>query len=447
MAYLTSAPRGTKDILPEETPKWQYLEKTLLETAELFGFREMRIPTFEHTELFSRSVGDTTDVVQKEMYTFTDKGDRSVTLRPEGTAGVARAALEHGLLGDALPLKISYDITCFRYEKPGSGRYREFHQFGVELYGSPSPAADSEVLALAYECFQVLGIQNVALEINSLGCPECRKRYTQALLDYFNQYRGSLCSTCLERLDRNPLRVLDCKSPEDKRIAAGAPSILEYLCDGCKAHFQEVQDRLTAAEIPFRVEPTIVRGLDYYTRTVFEMVHTAPDGGRLVCGCGGRYGGLIEELGGNPTEGIGFAMGLERVLSIMTAEGCDFPPEQTCDVYIASMGAAAGVKAFQLANLLRSEGFFAQSDLMGRSVKAQMKYANKIGAKYVIVLGDTELEKGEAQLKSMRNGGTSPIKLDASFSDTVYETIMENAYADLEEAAAELGLPPQDHRH
>lgn len=447
MAYLTSAPRGTKDILPEETPKWQYLEKTLLETAELFGFREMRIPTFEHTELFSRSVGDTTDVVQKEMYTFTDKGDRSVTLRPEGTAGIARAALEHGLLGDALPLKISYNITCFRYEKPGSGRYREFHQFGVELYGAPSPAADSEVLALAYECLQVLGIQNVTLEINSLGCPECRKRYTQALLEYFDKYRGSLCSTCLERLDRNPLRVLDCKSPEDKKIAAGAPSILDYLCDDCRAHFREVQERLTAAQIPFRVEPTIVRGLDYYTRTVFEMVHTAPDGERLVCGGGGRYGGLIEELGGNPTEGIGFAMGLERLLSIMTAEGCDFPPEQSCDIYIASMGAAAGVKAFQLANLLRSEGFFAQSDLMGRSVKAQMKYANKIGAKYVIVLGDTELEKGEALLKSMRTGETSPIKLDGGFSDTVYETVMENAYADLEEAAEELGLPPQEHRH
>lgn len=447
MAYLTSAPRGTKDILPGESSKWQYLEKTLLQTAELFGFREMRVPTFEHTELFRRSVGDTTDVVQKEMYTFTDKGDRSVTLRPEGTSSIARAALEHGLLGDALPLKVSYNITCFRYEKPGKERYREFHQFGVEMYGASSPAADSEVLALAYECLQVLGLGNVVLEINSLGCPECRKRYTQALLDYFNQYRDRLCSTCLERLDRNPLRVLDCKSPEDKEIAAGAPSILDYLCDGCREHFREVQERLAAAEIPFRVEPTIVRGLDYYTRTVFEMVHTAPDGERLVCGGGGRYGGLIEELGGNPTEGIGFAIGLERLLSTMIAEGCDFPPEQTCDVYLASMGAAAGVKAFQLANLLRSEGFFAQCDLMGRSVKAQMKYANKIGAKYVIVLGDDELQKGEAVLKSMHNGATAPIKLDESFSDAIYEEIMDNAYADLEEAAEELGLDVQEHRH
>ncbi len=209
MAYLTTAPRGTKDILPGETPKWQYLEKTLLETAELFGFREIRIPTFEHTELFTRSVGDTTDVVQKEMYTFTDKGERSITLRPEGTAGVARAALENGLFGDALPLKVSYDITCFRYEKPGSGRFREFHQFGVELYGAASPAADSEVLALAYECLTVLGLQNVVLELNSLGCPECRKKYTQALLAYFESHRERLCATCLERLEKNPLRVLD----------------------------------------------------------------------------------------------------------------------------------------------------------------------------------------------------------------------------------------------
>ena len=252
MAYLTTAPRGTKDILPGETPKWQYLEKTLLETAELFGFREIRIPTFEHTELFTRSVGDTTDVVQKEMYTFTDKGERSITLRPEGTAGGARAALENGLLGDALPLKVSYDITCFRYEKPGSGRFREFHQFGVELYGAASPAADSEVLALAYECLTVLGLQNVVLELNSLGCPECRKKYTQALLAYFESHRERLCATCLERLEKNPLRVLDCKNPEDQKIAAGAPSILDYLCGDCQNHFQEVQDRLTAAEIPFR---------------------------------------------------------------------------------------------------------------------------------------------------------------------------------------------------
>lgn len=413
MAYLTSAPRGTKDILPAESAKWQYLEGALLRTAERFGFREIRIPTFEHTELFNRSVGDTTDVVQKEMYTFTDKGERSITLRPEGTAGIARAALEHGLLGDALPLKVSYNITCFRYEKPGSGRFREFHQFGVEMYGANSPSADSEILALAYECFRALGLQNVVLEINSLGCKECRKKYTQALLDYFGQYKDKLCGTCLERLEKNPLRVLDCKSPEDQKIAAGAPSILDYLCDDCREHFREVQDRLDAAGIPYRVEPTIVRGLDYYTRTVFEMVHTAPGGERVVCGGGGRYGNLIQELGGNPTEGIGFAMGLERLLSTMVAEGCSFPEEKGCDLYLVSMGAAAGVKAFQLANELRGTGVYAQCDLMGRSVKAQMKYANKIGARYVIVLGDDELAKGEAVLKPMNGGEPGPVRLEA----------------------------------
>lgn len=413
MAYLTTAPRGTKDILPAETARWQYLEDKLLRTAERFGFREMRIPTFEHTELFDRSVGDTTDVVQKEMYTFTDKGDRSVTLRPEGTAGIARAALEHGLLGDALPLRVSYNITCFRYEKPGSGRFREFHQFGVELYGATSPAADSELLALAHACFQALGLSNVVLEINSLGCKECRKKYTQALLDYFGQYRDKLCGTCLERLEKNPLRVLDCKSPEDQKIAAGAPSILDFLCDDCKEHFKEVKARLTAAGIPYKVEPTIVRGLDYYTRTVFEMVYTTSDGERIVCGGGGRYGDLIQELGGNPTEGIGFAMGLERLLSTMAAEGCAFPEEKVCDLYIASMGDMSGVMAFQLANHLRDKGLYVQCDLMGRSVKAQMKYANKIGAKYVIVLGDDERTKGEAVLKPMNGGEPRPIHLSA----------------------------------
>lgn len=413
MAYLTTAPRGTKDILPAETPKWQHLESTLLSTARRYGFREIRIPTFEHTELFDRSVGDTTDVVQKEMYTFTDKGDRSVTLRPEGTAGIARAALEHGLLGDALPLKVSYDITCFRYEKPGSGRFREFHQFGVELYGSTAPAADSEILALAYDCLATLGLGSVVLEINSLGCKECRKAYVKALLEYFGQYRDRLCATCLERLDKNPLRVLDCKSPEDKKIAAGAPSILDYLCDDCSAHFQEVKARLDAAGIPYLVEPTIVRGLDYYTRTVFELVHTAPTGERVVCGGGGRYGDLIQELGGPPTEGIGFAMGLERLLSTMLAEGCAFPEEPGCDLCLVSMGQAAGVKAFQLADQLRRQGVHAQCDLMGRSVKAQMKYANKISAKYVIVLGDDELAKEEAQLKPMQGGDPAPVALTA----------------------------------
>ena len=436
MAYLTTAPRGTKDILPSESGKWQFLERELLDIAKEFGFREIRIPTFEHTELFDRSVGDTTDVVQKEMYTFTDKGGRSVTLRPEGTAGVARAALEHGLLGDALPLRVSYNITCFRYEKPGSGRFREFHQFGVELYGASSPAADSEVLALAHQCFHLLGLSKVVLEINSLGCKECRQRYIQALLDYFGQHKDKLCGTCLERLEKNPLRVLDCKSPQDQKIAAGAPSILDYLCDDCKAHFQAVQRRLDAVGIPYRVEPTIVRGLDYYTRTVFEMVYTAPDGERVVCGGGGRYDGLIQELGGNPTEGIGFAIGLERLLSVMEANHCRFPEEKGCQLYIASIGEAAGIRAFQRTHgfrtLLRTEDRNVQCDLVGRSVKAQMKYANKIGAKYVLVLGDEELAKGEAVLKSMTGGGTRTVKLDIAEVD--------NAIGEMERSASVAAL-------
>ena len=434
MALLTTAPRGTKDILPADTGKWQYVEKTLLSTAELFGFKELRIPTFEHTELFNRSVGETTDVVSKEMYTFTDKGDRSITLRPEGTAGLARAAIQNGLLGDALPVKLSYVISCFRYEKPQSGRFREFEQFGVEMYGATSPAADCELISLVNEAYLTLGVQNIHVEINSIGCKTCRAEYHKALKAYFESYRADLCPTCLERLEKNPMRILDCKSPACGKIADGAPKVLDYLCGDCQTHFDGVQTLLKAAEIPFKVNPTIVRGLDYYTRTVFECVYTDKDGKNLVCGGGGRYGGLLAELGGPDMEGIGFAMGLERLISVMEEQGCDFPPDNTCDVYIASMGEAAGIKAFQLASALRSEGFFAQSDLMGRSLKAQMKYANKIGSKYSIVLGDDELAKNEAVLKSMFSGSTRPVPLGDTFTDVVYEEILNTAYTDLEDA-------------
>ncbi len=434
MALLTTAPRGTKDILPADTGKWQYVEKTLLNTAELFGFKELRIPTFEHTELFNRSVGETTDVVSKEMYTFLDKGDRSITLRPEGTAGLARAAIQNGLLGDALPVKLSYVISCFRYEKPQSGRFREFEQFGVEMYGATSPAADCELISLVNEAYLTLGVQGIHVEINSIGCKTCRAEYHKALKAYFEAQKADLCPTCLERLDKNPMRILDCKSPTCGKIAAGAPKVLDYLCGDCQTHFDGVQTLLKAADIPFKVNPTIVRGLDYYTRTVFECVYTDKDGRNLVCGGGGRYGGLLAELGGPDMEGIGFAMGLERLISVMEEQGCDFPPANTCDVYIASMGDKAAVKAFQLASALRSEGFFAQCDLMGRSLKAQMKYANKIGSKYSIVLGEDELAKNEAVLKSMFSGSTRPVPLGDTFTDVVYEEILNTAYNDLEEA-------------
>ncbi|WP_071429233.1 histidine--tRNA ligase [Angelakisella massiliensis] len=438
MALLTTAPRGTKDILPRDSAKWQYIERTLLTTAALFGYKEMRVPTFEHTELFNRSVGETTDVVNKEMYTFQDKGGRSITLRPEGTAGMARAAIENGLLGDALPVKLSYVLSCFRYEKPQSGRFREFHQFGVEMYGATSPAADAEVIALVHEIYDTLGVEGIQVELNSIGCPTCRKRYHEALKAYFAQYTDQLCPTCLERLEKNPMRILDCKSPVCSAIAEGAPKVLDYLCEDCADHFEQVKALLTQAGISYVVNPTIVRGLDYYTRTVFECVFTDKEGNRLVCGGGGRYGGLLGELGGPDYEGIGFAMGLERLLKVMIDQGCDFPPEETCDVYIASMGDKAGLKAFQLVNLLRSDGFQAQSDLMGRSIKAQMKYANKIGAKYTIVLGDNELEQGEATLKSMYSGSTRTVPLDDRFSDAIYEEIMSTAYADLEDAMEHL---------
>lgn len=438
MAPLTTAPRGTKDILPREISRWQYLERTLLTTAELFGYKEIRLPTFEHTELFSRSVGETTDVVGKEMYTFTDKGNRSITLRPEVTAGAARAAIEHGLLGDALPLKLSYAMSCFRYEKPQSGRFREFNQFGVELYGATAPAADAEIIALAREAYSTLGVRDIAAELNSIGCPACREVYHRALREYFERKKEQLCETCLERLVKNPLRILDCKNPDCAAIAAHAPKMLDYLCGDCAEHFEKVQALLTKSGIDFTINPTIVRGLDYYTRTVFEFVYTDKAGNRSVCGGGGRYGGLLRELGGQDYEGIGFAMGLERLLKVMEEQGCDFPPENSCDVYLVSMGGEAELKAFQLANLLRADGFFAQSDLMGRSLKAQMKYANKIGAKYVIVLGDNELAENKATLKSMNSGATAEIPLDDKFSDAIYEEIMKTAYADLSDVAEKM---------
>ncbi len=434
MALLTTAPRGTKDLLPGDVSKWRYVENTLLSTAELFGFRELRVPTFEHTELFNRSVGETTDVVNKEMYTFLDKGDRSITLRPEGTAGLCRAAIQNGLLGDALPVKLSYVLSCFRYEKPQSGRFREFHQFGVELYGATSPAADCELISMVHEAYETLGVEGIHVELNSIGCKSCRAEYHKALKAYFEQYRDKLCPTCLERLDKNPMRILDCKSPICGVIAQGAPKVLDFLCGDCQEHFDGVKTLLDASGIPYQVNPSIVRGLDYYTRTVFEFVHTDREGRSLVCGGGGRYGGLLAELGGPDLEGVGFAMGLERLISVMEAQGCDFPPENTCDVYIASMGPAAAVKAFQLANLLRSEGFAAQSDLMGRSLKAQMKYANKLRAKYSIVLGDDELAKNQAVLKSMYSDKTRTVPLDGGFADAMYEAIMDTAYANLEEA-------------
>ena len=411
MAVITNAPRGTQDVLPSQSYKWKHIENVARKISSLYGFKEIRFPTFEHTELFQRSVGDTTDVVQKEMYTFNDKGDRSITLRPEGTAGTVRAVIENGLLNEALPLKVSYLVSCFRYEKPQAGRLREFHQFGAEMFGSASPSADAQLIAMVKDIFDFLGISNISLEINSIGCPECRKNYHEALMKYFEGHTDRLCETCKGRLEKNPMRILDCKSPICSEIAKDAPKIIDFLCDECSEHFDGVKKRLDMLEIDYTVNPSIVRGLDYYTKTVFEFVSSNIGAQGTVCG-GGRYDGLVSQMGGQDTPALGFAMGLERLILLMDACGCEYEKESTCDVYIASIGDAAAMKAFELSASLRKEGFFAESDVMGRSVKAQMKYADKIGAKYSMVLGDSEIETGKAVLKNMADGSSCEIALD-----------------------------------
>lgn len=430
MALITNAIKGTLDVLPKESYKIQYVESAVREIAENFGFYEMRTPVFEHTELFQRSVGETTDVVQKEMYTFADKGGRSITLRPEGTAGAARAFLENGLFNEALPQKIYYLTSCYRYEKPQAGRLREFHQFGVEAFGAGSPAQDAEIIALANEVFNYLGVKNLTLEINSIGCPTCRAAYQKALKAYFENYKSELCETCKGRLDRNPMRILDCKSPVCSKIAAGAPKILDYLCEDCRAHFDAVQQYLNAMQIDFTVNPEIVRGLDYYTRTVFEFVSNEIGAQGTVCG-GGRYDGLLEELGGKPMPACGFGMGLERLLLLMDAQNTPFPDRKGCDIYFASMGDKANLEAARLALDLRNEGLSAQFDTVGRGLKAQMKYADKLGALYTVVLGDNELETGKAQLKNMKDGTLTEISLD-DFTDTFQSIVIKDAMSGFE---------------
>lgn len=410
MAEINRAIKGTNDILPEESSKWQFVESKMLETALQFGFKEIRVPVFEHTEVFLRSVGDTTDVVQKEMYTFDDKGGRSITLRPELTAGVIRSAIEKGLVNGALPQKLCYIGGCYRYEKPQAGRLREFHQFGVECVGAAAPNADAEVISLAKSVLDNIGIKNISLEINSIGCPECRKEYHKALKEYFSANAENLCDTCKDRLDRNPMRILDCKSPVCKEIAENAPVVIDYLCDDCREHFEKVKAHLKAMEIDFKVNPKIVRGLDYYTRTVFEFVSGDIGAQSTVCG-GGRYDGLIGQMGGPNTPSLGFAMGIERLMMVLSAQNAEMPETPTCDLFIATLGDNAGFKASALCQLLRDEGYKAQTDICGRGLKAQMKYADKIGAKFTLVLGDNEVESGKATLKNMSNSETQEIDL------------------------------------
>ena len=430
MALITKAIKGTKDVLPKDVHKNQYIEATALDIASKFGYKEIRTPVFEHTELFQRGVGDTTDVVQKEMYTFDDKGGRSITLRPEGTAGAVRSYLENGLCNEALPQKVCYLISCYRYEKPQAGRLREFHQFGVECFGSASPLADAEIIALAKSLFDTLGVKDLSLEINSIGCPPCRAEYHKALKEYFSSRKDELCNTCKSRLDRNPMRILDCKSPICHEIAEGAPVVIDYLCDECKEHFENVQKYLKAQNIEYTINPQIVRGLDYYTKTVFEFVSNSIGAQGTVCG-GGRYDGLVEELGGQHTPSLGFAMGIERLMLLMEAQGCEFPEAEKPDLFIVALGEKATLKAVEIAKDMREEGFSALLDLNQRSVRAQMKYADKLGAKFNVVIGDNEVEAKTAKLKNMQTGEETEINLD-TFVNGFYSISLNEQLADLE---------------
>ena len=407
---MINIPKGTKDILPSESYKWHYIEKTAREVASLFGVKEIRTPTFEHTELFLRGVGDTTDIVNKEMYTFEDKGKRSITLKPEGTAGVARAFIENGLFSSAMPLKMYYITPVFRYERPQAGRLREHHQFGVEFYGGYGADLDAEVILTAYTLLTKLGL-NVQLNINSMGCKECRKAYNLALKEYLSSSIDKMCDTCRERYEKNPLRILDCKEEKCKQLTKTAPKITDYLCDDCNNHFTTLQKCLDLANLKYKINPYIVRGLDYYTKTVFEFVTDALGSQGTVCG-GGRYDGLIEQIGGNSVPGVGFGMGLERILMLMEATNVEIPKENGVKVFLATGGEKAFEKAFEVCYQLRLKGIVAETDHMQRSFKSQFKYADKIGAEYVIAIGDDELQNGIVKVKKMLDGSLKEIKID-----------------------------------
>ena len=410
-------PRGTTDILPKDTPIWQKTEQTAREVAALYGYGEIRFPTFEQTELFARGVGDTTDVVQKEMYTFLDKDGRSMTLRPEGTACVVRSVIENGLLGEAMPLKLYYFTSCFRYEKPAAGRYREFYQFGTELFGAETPASDAQVISLADTLLKRLKIK-ADLQINSIGCKSCRPKYREALISYFKQYENELCDTCKGRLNTNPMRILDCKSPICGQIAKNAPKVTDYLCEDCRTHMDKLKSLLDDTGISYEVDPGIVRGLDYYTKTVFEFIapidrdaKTGEVKSLTIC-AGGRYDGLVEEIGGPRSPGIGFAAGIDRLIAAIKMSGEEISAQNGPRVYIAPLGEAAAAYAQKVIYELRQKGVYAECDIVGRSLKSQMKYADKIGAEYTVIIGDNEIETGRAVLKNMKTSEQCEIELN-----------------------------------
>ena len=410
-----SAPKGTHDILPSEIHVWQYVEKKIYEICRNFGYSEIRFPVFEQTDLFNRGVGDTTDVVQKEMYTFTDKGDRS--LRPEGTASTVRSYLENNLYNAPAPIKLFYIITCYRYERPQAGRFREFRQFGVENFGSNNALTDAEVISLAMSLLKKLGVEDLTLYINSIGCPDCRKYYNELLRSYLEKRSGELCGLCNERIGRNPLRVLDCKNPDCKDVISNAPTVDAVLCDDCKEHFDVLKQALTDIGIEFVVDTTLVRGLDYYTKTVFEIKSSDLGAQSTVCG-GGRYDGLVEQLGGASTPGIGFSVGLERLIDILTKKGLLPENENKTKLFVASIGSTASEKAFEIVSKMRSMGISAEFDHLGRSVKAQLKYADKLNVEYSAVLGEDEISSGTFSVKNMNTGETKVLKFSELSADS-----------------------------
>ena len=396
------APKGTKDMLPQDAYKWHFVENKFREIAKFYGMREIRTPMFEHTDLFLRGVGDTTDIVQKEMYTFNDKGNRSITLKPEGTSPVVRAFIENRLFNEAQPTKLYYAIPCFRYENVQKGRLRQFHQFGTEVFGSKEPSMDAEVIAFAMEFLKSLGLKSLSLNINN-----CRPKYNEALKKFLEENYDDLCGLCQSRFDKNPMRILDCKNKNCGEITKNAPIILDYMCEECDSHFAEVKKYLDILNIPYTVDPGIVRGLDYYTKTIFEILNDD----FTVCG-GGRYDRLIEQLGGPEMPAVGFGLGIERLLLTLKNEGIEIPSEGLYDLYVGARGEEGKLASFKLANTLRTRGIKTEINHMGRSLKAEMKYANKIGAKFTVVLGDDELQTGNAKLKRMSDGEQFEVNLN-----------------------------------
>ncbi|MGF6375570.1 histidyl-tRNA synthetase [Clostridiales Family XIII bacterium PM5-7] len=408
---MINAPKGTKDVLPDQIYKWQYVEQKFAEICSRYSFNEIRTPVFEHTELFTRGVGDTTDIVQKEMYTFNDHGNRSITLTPEGTSPTARAFIEHKQYAEVQPSKYYYILPCFRYEKPQSGRLRAFHQFGIEIFGTTNMLADADVICLANDFLKEMGITEVELRINSVGCPECRKKHREALREFLKPKYDELCNTCKDRYDRNPMRILDCKSEICQELVKDAPMMIDYLCDDCQTAFDDIQANLTAMDIAFTIDPKIVRGLDYYTKTAFEFVTTKIGAQGTVCG-GGRYDHLIEEIGGPPIPGVGFGLGIERLLMLMEANGIEIPKPEPLKAFIAVMGDEAKKFGLKLLRDLRKKGIKAEMDTLARNIKGQFKYADRLNAQYTVVIGENELTEGIVSIKEMAKSEQRQVKLD-----------------------------------